>query len=84
MVFSGSLVAEKNPSGHLGDTAYSTVSKPVSESLFQYVSVSLSFETVMSMEGDGYVFGTILVSRYPLEAHLSRALSQQGMEPKLG
>ena len=52
ITFSGSLVAEKNLSGHLGDTAYSTVSKLVSESLFQYLSLFLSFETVMSMEGD--------------------------------
>ena len=31
-----------------------------------------------------YVFRAILASRYPLEAHLSRAVSQQGVEPKLG
>jgi hypothetical protein len=36
------------------------------------------------MEGDSYFFEAILASRYPLEAHLSRAVSQQGMEPKLG
>ena len=37
----------------------------------------------MSMEGDGYVFRAILASRYPLEAHLSRATFQQGAKPKL-
>jgi hypothetical protein len=52
-----------------GYTAQATVSKPVLESLFHYLSVSLSFETVVSMEGDGYVFNAILARRYPLEAH---------------
>ena len=34
------------------------------------------------MVGDGYFFEAILARRYPLEAHLSRATGQQGVEPK--
>jgi hypothetical protein len=44
------------------------VSKPVSESLFQYLSLFLSFETVMSMEGDGYVFRAIHNKSYATTA----------------
>jgi hypothetical protein len=36
----------------------------------------LSFEPVVSMKGDGYVFRAILARRYPLEAHLSRAVGE--------
>src|SRR5918993_584464 len=35
------------------------------------------------MEGYGYVFRAILASRYPLEAHLSRAVGHRGAEPQL-
>ena len=59
-----------------GYTVQATVSIPVSESLFHYLSVSLSFRTVVSMEGNGYVFRANLAHRYPLEAHLSRAIRE--------
>ena len=51
-----------------GYTAQATVSQPVPESLFHYL-------TVVSMEGDGYVIRAILTCRYPLEAHLSHAVA---------
>jgi hypothetical protein len=56
--------------------AQATVPKPVPESLFQYLSVSLSFGTVSEYGGDGCVFRAILACPYPLEAHLSRAVEE--------
>jgi len=32
--------------------------------------------------GDGYVFRVILTCRYPLEAHLSRTVGEEGVEPQ--
>jgi len=65
----------------VGYTAQAAGSKPVPDSLFHYLSVSLSFEPVVSMKGDGYVFRAMLACRYPLEAHLLHIVGQQGMEP---
>ena len=65
-----------SPLSKEGYTAQATVPKPVSESLFQYLSVSLSFGTVSEYGGDGSVFRAILACPYPLEAHLSRAIGE--------
>ncbi len=67
-----------------GYTVQATVSKPVSESLFHYWSVSLSFRTVVSMEGGSYDFRVVLTCCYPLEAHFSRIAGEKGMEPQFG
>ena len=74
------LIHIYSPLSKSGYTVQATVSKPVSESPFHYVPVSLSFRTVVSMKGGSYDFRVTLTRPHPLEAHLSHAAGQQGVE----